>query len=144
MRTYEEIVAFAKDYQSRAPIFGGFSIEVVFGFLPFAMAKAFMNAEALAKPDAEVEWEKERTPLTREEVLKELREYMAFAWEKVQDQRGLSACRSVIKIETLIYMLGDEEPIKAFRDADGDNYGADKLLVACLHYDLPFPEEFRK
>jgi len=80
----------------------------------------------------------EPNPLTREEVLKEMSEYMPFAIMKAKDQRGLSAARSIWKYEQWLWVLEDPlyEEIGIY-----DDYGMEHLHKIAGKYDLPLKEE---
>lgn len=132
MRTVDEIVEYYRREQGND--FFGFTAEVLLSYLTAEQFKEF------AKPDADLsEWKAQ--PLTREYVLEEMRKYMEFAWGKVEDHRGLSAGRSIEKMQAWLWLLGDEET-RAFAD-DGDNYaqyGAPILKKICEVYGFPIPE----
>lgn len=129
MRTFEDIVARIKN---RSSIFG-FDAEAIIDFLPFEQAKQFLK-EGVKEED----WK--TLPLTREAVIDKMREYMDFAWEKVEDHRGLSAGRSVEKMEVWLWLLGDDELLKQLEDTDYTNYGAPKLMFICQKFGFPFPD----
>lgn len=53
------------------------------------------------------EW-KVSSIIEKEEILKEMRDYIDFAYEKAYDQRGLSAIRSIMHYMCWIWLLGKE------------------------------------
>ena len=60
------------------------------------------------------------------DLLKQIKEYLPFAWEKAQDKRGISASRSVQHFKTWVYIYGDKEfydKITEMEDADYVPYG---------------------
>lgn len=130
MKTQEEIVARLNQSDSMF----GFDRSVLVPFLDLEHAKPFLV------PDM-TDWT--QVPLDRETVLNQMREYMDFAWRKVEDHRGLSASRSVEKFEAWLWLLGDEPVIADFDAAPYENYGAPKLHVVCKAYGLPVPESER-
>lgn len=80
--------------------------------------------------------------LERDDVLREMREYMNFAWEKVEDHRGLSASRSVDKFIAWVWVLGDEgvyEELVEMQERAYPQYGAPILKKVCKTYDFPIP-----
>lgn len=79
-------------------------------------------------------------PLHLEAVMYELTGYMAFAWGKVRDHRGISAGRSVAKIEEYVWLLGRDDLLAAMEAAEYEQYGAPKLAVVCRALDLTIPE----
>lgn len=130
MRTFKEIV---EKIKSSTSLFG-FDAEVMVGFLPFEYVKPLLaNKEAKAE-----DWEVRE--YTREAVIKEMASYLEFAWEKVQDHRGLSAERSVEKIGAYLWLLGDDEVLARFEAMPYPKYGAPQLKVAADAYRLPVPD----
>lgn len=132
-RSLEEIVVRCRENRG---VFG-WGREAIVGFLPFKHAKEFLNPDA-----TEEEWGKFSDRLSHESVVAEISKYMTFAWEKVEDHRGLSANRSIDKIGEWVWLLGSkyESLFKAFEDADYAQYGAPKLKVVCDALGLPMPD----
>jgi hypothetical protein len=109
-----------------------FGREALIQFVPFDHAKEFLKPEITRE-----EWDKDVTPLNRETVVEQIKDYMTFAWGKVENHRGLSASRSVSKMQAWLWLLGDEGKI------DWDNYsqyGAPILSEICKLYGLPIPD----
>src|SRR5690348_11230377 len=99
MRTIEDIITHYRNKQESD--FFGFAGEVLLPYLSAEQVKPFL------KPDADLsDWKQE--PLKFEAVVTAMREYMEFAWDKVQDHRGISASRSVEKMQAWLWLLGDE------------------------------------
>ena len=91
--------------------------------LPFDLAKDFLKPEA--KPE---DWK--QAPRDRESLVKEMQNYMPFAWEKVNDGRGISAYRSMAHYNSWIWLAGDD-----LGDMnDYEFYGKDNLVKICKHY----------
>src|SRR5277367_4801730 len=77
-----------------------------------------------------------------EDALGELREYMVFAWGKVEDHRGISAGRSVDKCAAWAWLLGRDDVYKAAHDGKNyAQYGAPALKLICEAFDLPVPAD---
>lgn len=130
-RTAEEILAYIKEPRGMFD----FTADVAVGFLPYSLAEEFLNDEYKAKVAAgEEEWKQH--PLTRDFVIEQMRDYMEFAWGKVEDHRGLSAGRSVNKMTAWCWLLGDEETT----DTHHAQYGAPILMAVCKKYGFPAPE----
>jgi len=103
-------------------------------------ALPLMSEEAVAKYTAHPEkWN--NSSFDRETVLAQMREYMEFAWGKVDDHRGLSAGRSVEKFEAWVWLLADQETLDKMNAADYPQYGAPKLAVVCEAYGFPIPDD---
>lgn len=83
----------------------------------------------------EVEWDEvtsERGP-----IVEVMREYMAFAWEKANDCRGISAARSMMHYRAWLWLSGED----GFEDlTEYDNYGKDHLVRVCEHLGLDVAE----
>ena len=89
----------------------------------------FDAAKHLLKEDAKKE-EWTVKPREREAVLAEMLEYMPFAWGKANDQRGISAGRSMSHYMALTWLVGDD-----FGElTDYEHYGKDNLVRICEKY----------
>ena len=83
----------------------------IFGFirtdlictLPYEHAKPFLNEEVNKE-----EWELKSCPRPTG-VLAEMKKYMNFAWDKANNCRGLSACRSLMHMQAWLWLLGEDE-----------------------------------
>ena len=75
--------------------------------LPFADAREYLKNEFLMKDSAEEEWESSRIK-TDDDVKARMLDYLPFAWEKAEDQRGLSADRSVRHFAAWAWLIDDE------------------------------------
>ena len=76
-----------------------------------------------------------------------MRGYMEFAWDKARNHRGLSASRSVTKMQAWLWLLGDSENLAYAEDSSHyPNYGAPILRRICEAYGFPIPdgEELRR
>lgn len=132
MKTSEDIITYYRNEQE-GDMFG-FTAEVLLPYLSAEQVRPFL------KDDADLsDWEQE--PLKFEAVVAAMREYMEFAWGKVQDHRGISASRSVEKMQAWLWLLGDEETL-TFAQASRNyaQYGAPVLKKICEKYGFPVPE----
>lgn len=109
MRTQDEIVT---QYQESTDLFG-FEGDVLIQYLDVE------HLRPLCKPGADLT-EIKPLPLTREQILQDMAQYMIFAWDKVRNHRGLSAGRSVAKMKAWLWLLGDDQ-LFAFA-SDPENY----------------------
>jgi hypothetical protein len=136
MRTETEILTHLEKLQKH-DLFG-FGTSVLITYLPFEKVKRFLNADVTAES-----WTKDSfpLPLTREAVMKEFANYMAFAWSKVQDHRGLSAQRSIQKLSAWAWLLGNDACVEKVTETDYAQYGAPKLKVICDAFGLPVPDD---
>lgn len=86
--------------------FFGFGVSDIIMALPFEHAKQFYRKEFLNKPDAEETHEKERLK-TKQDVLEKMKDYLLFAYGKAEDQRGLSADRSIQHYIAWTWLIDD-------------------------------------
>lgn len=140
MRSQEEIVAYIEKAKSGAPhqIFYVFTVEALLGFLEFKHAE---KAGLLKEGVGPEEWEEVRTPLTKVTVLTEMEKYMKFAIGKAENHRGISANRSIEKMESWIWLLGDDDFLDVLKGTGYAQYGVPQLLAICEEYDFPYPIE---
>lgn len=129
MRTPREIAEHYSRHQKDDLL--GFTGGVLVSHLPFDLAQPFLKPSVTSE-----EWGP--LPLVWDAVLAEMREYMAFAWEKALNHRGISASRSVEKMRAWLFMLGDDELAGMERY---ENYGAPILLAICKKYGFLVPNE---
>ena len=71
--------------------------------------------------------------LTKKNVIKAMRDYVSFAWEKANDKRGISANRSIDHFKGWLWLLGDEEGIEYLK-ANYAPYGKPGLAYVCKKY----------
>ena len=121
MRTDQEIID--RINARKEADFFGFELTDLLIRLPFELAKPFLN------PDVKGEdWKVQ--PRDRDSVLKEMLEYMPFAWDKANNCRGLSASRSMCHYMAWVWLAGDD-----LGDlTDYQYYGKDNLVKICDHY----------
>ena len=126
MRTFEEIVKYLHESDS----FFGFDKEVCVPFLPFEQAKEWLKESVTAD-----KWEP--VQLTEQIIIDEMRNYMEFAWGKAKNHRGLSAQRSIEKMEAWLFLLESDLNLDDFGYR---NYGAPKLKAICDKYGFDVPD----
>lgn len=121
MRTDKEIIE--RINERRAEDWLGTEFSDLIVRLPFDAAKPWLKDDVVA-----ADWKPE--PRDRESLLKEMLNYMPFAWEKANRGRGLSAGRSMSHYNAWVWLAGDDL---------GDltryaYYGKDNLVRICQHY----------
>ena len=133
MKTPHEIVAYL---QGGDPL--GFKTSALIQFVPFEIARPLLKDGCVAS-----DWPAAK-PLTEEAILGAMRSYMEFAWEKARDHRGLSAGRSIHKMQAWCWLLGNEGLVRL---CDSNSlyppYGAPILKAICDRYGFPIPEDGR-
>jgi hypothetical protein len=99
----------------------------LFGFRQEALLEAMeydtvVDTDALKQDPGRDEWP---TP----DVATRAREYLVFAVGKAVDHRGISASRSIEKLDEWLWCLGEDELAARLHAADYSMYGAPKLQI---------------
>lgn len=123
LRTSHDIVNEIERIQNE-DVFGIKTSDLI-GYLDFEHAKPYLVPEATAE-----EWKV--LPRGRESILEQMKEYMPFAWSKANDQRGLSAARSLMHYTVWTWMIGDEGRFGNLEQYQ--HYGKDNLRKICEAY----------
>lgn len=126
MRTIKEIKQRIKEVERSGHDFMGTETTDLIMCLPYDEAKEFLNDDITK----EVFEEKYMRKRDRESVLATMLEYMPFAWDKANNQRGLSALRSMSHFTTWVWLAGDD----LGNLLDYEFYGKDNLIKICEHY----------
>ena len=128
-RTEEEIVSRVKDANEEM-IFGVFRQEVLIPYLSYAYAKAHIREGV-----TESEWKDVEQPRTFEAVRREIAEYLPFAIDKARGGRGLSAARSIVKMKSWLWLIGEDKFLDAFDEST--DYGETALVAIGKKFDVP-------
>jgi len=107
-------------------------------YLPYEHAKEFIKPEV-----TEEQYNKEfKKSYTKENIIKEIRDYMSFALGKAENHRGISAGRSIEHFCAWLWLLKDHE-LLAFAEDDYnyENYGCPILKKICEKYDIQYPDD---
>ena len=123
MRTQEEIVAQYREREGRDVL--GFEVN------EYIFAMSFESAKPLLKESATT-WDPAYK--TDEDVREMAIDYMAFAWEKANNCRGISACRSLAHYQAWLWLLGDNELWPTFDEFE--HYGKAHLRKICEYFGL--------
>lgn len=119
----------------------GFRTEILMEHLGFDKAVQFLNEEARATygPNGPEPWH-HISDIT--EVAQDFLDYMVFAWMKAEDERGLSASRSVMKLGEWLWLLGRGDLTERINDEALYNpYGAPALIVVCRELGIEPPAD---
>lgn len=97
----------------------GFKREVLLDYLDFEHARPYLKDDATQQ-----EWDQAHS---RETLRQAAEGYYDFALGKIEDHRGLSAMRSVDKLETYAWLLGRDDVVQAMSEAPYPQYGAPRV-----------------
>ncbi len=123
VRTQDEIVTEIE--RIKKDDFFGFKTTDLLGYLDFDHAKQYLKPECTEK-----DWE--QSPSDRDSILLEMEKYMDFAWDKANNERGLSAGRSMAHYTAWVWMIGDEDKFGDLEEYQ--YYGKDNLRKLCETY----------
>ena len=126
--------------------FFGFAKSVAINYIPIEDAKQYFNEEFLQKIE---KGEAEHTQITDiKEAAQDFLDYMVFAWMKSEDQRGISASRSIEKLSAWLKLMSRNDLSVSIRqDALYNPYGAPALIEVCDKLGIKVPHsliEFSK
>jgi hypothetical protein len=119
MRTQEELADYLKTHET----FLGFNREVLLPYMSWETAKDFFKEEGRQSVKEHFEkfgYPKEQDP---EDILAEMKDYYGFAVGKALDHRGISANRSIEKMEAWVWLLNDGN-LDKIHWSWYENYGA--------------------
>ncbi len=129
MRTQDEIVKRIEEVKSED--FFGFETTDLLSALDYEHAKPYLKPDC-TKEQWEAGFDSER--YTPENARKHIREYLDFAWEKANDERGISARRSQSHFRAWMWLAGDDDVLARVEATEYDPYGKPKLDVIEAHY----------
>lgn len=140
MRTQEEIKA---KFEQHHKVPFDFTPEILLDYFTFKDAEPYLKDDFKTKKDAESLWNKDKKdPSDRNTILEDMATYMhEFGWPKALGHRGLSASRTIQKMEAWLWLLGDEDTLDEVTKAPYENYGCPKLAIICNKYGLPIPDD---
>ena len=96
--------------------------------LPYELARPYINSEITEEQFKEYKKEKDR-----ESIVKEMKEYMPFAFQKANDKRGISAMRSMLHYRNWFWLIGVDDEINFHVY---EFYGKDNLVKICRFLEL--------
>ena len=130
MRTYEEINRKIGLLENDPNDIFGFIKGDLICCLPYDQAKPFFKKDSNVTEES---WNANKLATDRDGVLVAMREYMTFAWDKANNCRGLSACRSLMHYQAWLWLLGEDE-VADMLALDYSCYGKPELRAICEHY----------
>lgn len=131
MKTQNEIIARIKEREPDDWL--GFERSKYLLYLDYDHAKEFLKPETTAEIWGEI---------SNELPLDMMKDYMSFAYMKADDERGISAHRSVQHCIAWLW-LAEENDLLAEVESEYNNnyrkYGKPILKMICDHYGWPWP-----
>ncbi len=94
-------------------------------FLKFEFIKQFLNDEGVKK--GVEDFDKDILEVTEENIKNQIISYLPFAWEKANDEKGLSANRSIDHFKALLWLLNDGS-LEKMESIEYEHYGKEKLI----------------
>ncbi len=119
VRSLDEIATRIKELEAGKSDWAGFEREDLVTRLDFARAKPYLKDDITAD-----DW----TP-DGEGLYFKMCDYMAFAWGKANDERGLSAGRSLAHYSAWLWLVGNEKLAEEIREYKA--YGKPQLIMIC-------------
>ena len=134
MKTSKELAQIFRSIES-ADVLGFFG-SVLIPHLEYVDAKGWLKDGVTSEDWIELQTD---VPLTRDDIIEEMRDYMEFAWDKCEGERGISASRSVDKFAAWLLILDDELWKELQTGRDFCPYGAPLLAKISQKYDFHAP-----
>lgn len=129
MRTQDEIMR-RIETRKKFDIFG-FEVSEYVDYLDFDHARPFLTEEV-----TEQIWKEEADNL--DTPVERMHDYMAFAWGKANDCRGISANRSIMHCIAWLWLAEEDKLLAQVKDEFRGNYhsyGKPILEIICEHFD---------
>jgi hypothetical protein len=137
LRTQEEISQKIEEYAKEPNLFD-FRPEVLIQHLGWDLAKKYLTDEYLSKVEKGEEKYDYITDI--KVVVKDFLDYMVFAWGKAEDERGLSASRSIQKLSAWLWLLNRDDLVTVITDDNLYNpYGSPALIEVCNQIGVEVP-----
>lgn len=109
----------------------GFERSDLIEYLPFAQAKPFLK-EGVTSED----WQPQS-----QSPIEKIKEYMSFAWDKANGNRGISAGRSISHMRAWLWLAGEDDFLAKVGNLDDyEYYGKPQLRAICEHLDIDWQQ----
>lgn len=142
LRTPDELATKFDELQKSSGMFD-FRPEVLISYLTFESAKPYLNEDYVKEVESGTkQWEQ---IITIEKCAEDFLDYMKFAWGKAEDERGLSASRSVQKLGMWLWIMNRDDLRRIIEDDELYNpYGAPALIEVCDTMGIEVPNSLRE
>ncbi|KKM56234.1 hypothetical protein LCGC14_1551890 [marine sediment metagenome] len=121
MKTDDQILERIAYVEKKVDPIGFATSDLIFR-LGYKAGKQFLKSDVTEKEyNTKLKWSKNKN-----DIIKEMKEYLSFAFQKATDERGISANRSLLHYQNWFWLIGDQD----FADSifkDFSNYGLEKL-----------------
>ena len=88
----------------------------------------------------------EQKSLREEDIISYLEKFMAKSWEGVTHHEGVLATHTIMQLEHFLWLLGEDDKVKLYRELNYGKYGANALVWVSeqlnLNVDIPQSIEF--
>lgn len=128
MKTPEQILNRIEEIKDED--FFGFGRSDLIERLPFEHANPFLKDDVTAET-----WEPTTTPL-----LDTISDYMDFAWEKANNNRGISAGRSISHMKSWLWLAGEDDFLSRVNLDNYTHYGKPQLRAICEHLNIDWKQ----
>ena len=142
LKSQDEIKLKWEDIKNEKNMFD-FRPEVLIEYLPFDFVKPMLKDEYLLKIESgEESW----VQITEIDICaKAFLDYMEFAWGKAEDERGISASRSINKLSMWLWLMSREDLSETIQQDHLYNpYGAPALIEVCDVMGINVPDSLRE
>jgi hypothetical protein len=140
-RSEDEII---ERMENAKGMWSGFCVGTLIDYVDFSRAKQFYNEEFLAK----VKSGQEPTPVKITnvgEAVQDMLDYLVFGWSKAADKRGLSASRTIERMQTWLWLLGRDDLADLVANDDLYNpYGMPALIAVSEALGIKVPDEYHE
>lgn len=121
----------------------GFAKEVYLEHMAWDEAKQHYNDEYVKSVEDGAEPNTQVTDVM--EAAQDFLDYMVFAWMKAEDERGISASRSIVKLSAWLKVLGRND-LSELIESEGlyNPYGAPALIAVCKEMEIPTPQSLHE
>lgn len=134
MKTLTEILVRYREPSGPFDDLMDFNTDDLLQFMPYEIASEFLKDTAASE-----DWDNFYRPLSKENVITQMREYMPFAWEKCTGERGISSTRSIAHYHAWLWILEDKEALEFLLDEDNyPCFGAPILKYICDKYSFDY------
>lgn len=120
-----------RERKKQDPLFG-FEWHIYLGYLPYEMVKDLLEDDVDPESWGDVKL------LVYDEIVEEMKDYMSFAKDKAEGERGISANRSIMHYLAWVWLAGDGDLLNDIQNQYDNHYysyGIPILKTICKYYE---------